>query len=431
VKRVGLLATQGIRGGKNRVVLDRIKRDGDILFAVSDRNWVIEGANVHVSLIGFDDGSETHRVLDGAPVAQINSNLTATADANEAKRLAQNFRTGFIGTTKKAPLDVAESLALNLLVRPNPAGCPNSDVIFPFYNGEDVTRASKRRWIIDFAERSLEESSQYADPFKYVVDNVRSIRVNHREERQKQKWWLLARPCQDMKDATYTLPRYIASPRVSKHRLFVWLTPPIEPDCQLIVFTRSDDYFFGVLHSRPHELWTRSQGTQVRERESGFRYTPTTCFETFPFPEPTEAQCESIAQAAKRLDELRSNWLNPPEWTREDVLEFPGSVDGPWARYVHDPDERGIGTVRYVRRVAKDAYAPDLAKRTLTNLYNERPTWLDLAHRALDEAVFAAYGWDPALSDDDLLAALLELNLARAGAGDPGAPPDEAESEAL
>jgi hypothetical protein len=99
------------------------------------------------------------------------------------------------------------------------------------------------------------------------------------------------------------------------------------------------------------------------------------------------------------------------------VLEFPGSVDGPWSRYVTDPDERGIGTVRYPRLVAKDeATAPKLKKRTLTNLYNERPTWLDLAHKKLDAAVFAAYGWDPEITYDDLLANLLSLNLERAAA---------------
>jgi hypothetical protein len=123
----------------------------------------------------------------------------------------------------------------------------------------------------------------------------------------------------------------------------------------------------------------------------------------------------SATTAAKELDTLRNNWLNPPEWTRQEVLEFPGSVHGPWVRYVHDADERGIGTVRYPRVVPKDeACAQKLAKRTLTNLYNERPTWLALAHQKLDAAVFAAYGWDPALSDDALLAALLELNLQRA-----------------
>ncbi len=148
--------------------------------------------------------------------------------------------------------------------------------------------------------------------------------------------------------------------------------------------------------------------------ESGARYTPSTCFETFPFPEPTTEQREAIAGAAKELDELRNNWLNPPEWTREEILEFPGSVDGPWARYVHDANERGIGTVKYPRSVPKgDTEAEQLAKRTLTNLYNERPTWLDLAHRKLDEAVFAAYGWDASLSDDEILAKLLALNQAR------------------
>ena len=111
---------------------------------------------------------------------------------------------------------------------------------------------------------------------------------------------------------------------------------------------------------------------------------------------------------------MRVRWLNPPEWTREEILEFPGSIDGPWARYVHDPNEHGVGTVKYPRIVPKgDIEAEQLATRTLTKLYNERPTWLDLAHRKLDEAVFAAYGWDPSLSDDEILAKLLGLNQAR------------------
>jgi len=96
---------------------------------------------------------------------------------------------------------------------------------------------------------------------------------------------------------------------------------------------------------------------------------------------------------------------------------LPGSNDGPWARLIHDSNEKGIGTVRYPRTVAKDEEcAKELKKRTLTNLYNQRPTWLDNAHRSLDEAVFAAYGWSPEISDDEILAKLLELNLQRASA---------------
>jgi hypothetical protein len=115
--------------------------------------------------------------------------------------------------------------------------------------------------------------------------------------------------------------------------------------------------------------------------------------------------------------ELRRRWLDPPEWTREEALTFPGSVDGPWARFVHDPDARGIGTVRWPRLVPRDAdCAAKLKARTLINLYNQRPTWLALAHERLDAAVFAAYGWDPAMSDEALLESLLALNLARAAA---------------
>ena len=198
---------------------------------------------------------------------------------------------------------------------------------------------------------------------------------------------------------------------VAKHRLFVWLPTVALPANVVIVFGRSDDYFFGILQSFVHELWSLRMGTRLETRP---RYTPTTCFETFPFPSPSKDQEAAIAAAAKTLDELRTAWLNPPEWTSEEILEFPGSLYGPWARYVSDPNERGIGIVRYPRLIPQgDKAALQLARRTLTNLYNERPSWLDLAHGKLDEAVYAAYGWEPTLSDEDILTRLLALNKER------------------
>jgi hypothetical protein len=159
------------------------------------------------------------------------------------------------------------------------------------------------------------------------------------------------------------------------------------------------------------------QGTQLRERESGFRYTPTTCFETFPFPEPNKQQGNEIGEAAKELNELRENWLNPPEWTLTRELIFSGSIDGPWSRFVHKPNKQGIGTVRYPRVEPRDEEAvKKLAKRTLTNLYNERPTWLAHAHAKLDAAVAAAYGFAIDLSDEAILEKLLVLNLDRSAA---------------
>jgi hypothetical protein len=124
---------------------------------------------------------------------------------------------------------------------------------------------------------------------------------------------------------------------------------------------------------------------------------------------------DDVAAAAKDLNEWRENWLNPPEWTVEKILEFPGSIDGPWARYVVKPDKNGIGTVRYPRLEPRDGdCAAKLKDRTLTKLYNERPAWLDLAHKKLDAAVAAAYGWPADLSDEAILEKLLALNLERA-----------------
>jgi hypothetical protein len=118
------------------------------------------------------------------------------------------------------------------------------------------------------------------------------------------------------------------------------------------------------------------------------------------------------------LNELRERWLDPPEWTVEKILEFPGSVNGPWSRYL-DPStldpQRSTGLVRYPRLEPRDAdCAAKLKKRTLTNLYNERPAWLDLAHKKLDAAVAAAYGWPADLGDEQILERLLALNLERA-----------------
>ena len=130
-----------------------------------------------------------------------------------------------------------------------------------------------------------------------------------------------------------------------------------------------------------------------------------------------ERQKIDISTAAKELNELRENWLNPAEWTTTRVLEFPGATDGPWSRFVVDPDTREIGTVRYPVIEPRDQdCAEKLAKRTLTNLYNERPAWLANAHAKLDHAVASAYGFNADLTDEQLLEHLLALNRERAEA---------------
>jgi hypothetical protein len=367
-------------------------------------------------MIGFDDGSEKSRALDGKSVTAINANLTATAvDITTAQRLGANGAMSFQGPVKVGSFELAADRATKILLAPNPHGRPNSDVMLRWVNARDLTSRDREFWIINFGTRSEQEASLYEGPFWHVDLAVKPERLTNRDQQRRRHWWRLGRSGEDWATASTGLTRTIFTPRVGKHRLFSFVSGTTLPDSAVVGFARDDDYFFGVLHSRFHEAWARAQGTQLRERESGFRYTPTTCFETFPFPEPTEQQEIEIAAVAKELNDLRENWLNPPEWTTTRVLEFPGSIDGPWSRFVVDPDACGIGMVHYPRTAARDdECAKKLAKRTLTNLYNERPAWLAHSHARLDTAVAAAYGFDAELTDEQILEKLLALNIERA-----------------
>jgi type II restriction/modification system DNA methylase subunit YeeA len=412
-KRAGLLATQGIRGGLNREVLKRIKKTGDIFFAISDREWILDGANVHVSMVGFDDASEGQRTLDSQRVENINSNLTATtADITSAARLFRNKSVGFIADVKAGKFDLPEPAAFQMLTQPNPHNRPNSNVLLPWVNSLDILRRPRRWWIVDFGvDLSKDDAARYQLPFSRIQKDVFPERAKVKRKTYRERWWLHAEPCAEMRRQIASLERFLVTTTVSKHRVFAWLTAPTLPDHQLVAFARDDDYFFGVLHSRFHEVWGLKLGTRLETRP---RYTPTTSFETFPFPEPTNEQKIDISNAAKELNELRENWLNPPEWTTTRTLEFPGATDGPWSRFVVDPDARGIGTVRYPRVEARDDdCAKKLAKRTLTNLYNERPAWLANAHAKLDNAVAQAYGFPVDLTDEQILERLLALNQQR------------------
>ena len=373
--RVGLLATQGIRGKDNRTVLQRIKHTGEIFMAYPDRDWVLDGAAVHISIVCFDDGSESEIVFDGSIIeGKINSNLTVGADSGAAKRLEENTGIAFEGPSPKAPFDITPDLALQMLSQPlNVNGRPNSDVVRPVLNARDITQRPRGAYTIDFGIMGIEEACQYEMPFEHVRKHVYPKRLEKSQAPHRNRWWRYARPRPNMREAIKGLQRYVVKPRISKHTIFVWADTDTLCNDSNDVFARDDDYFFGVVHSFAHRIWALEMGTQLETRP---RYTPTTCFETFPFPEPSEDQREAIAEAALELNKLREGWLNPP-----------------------------------------DMPETELKKRTLTNLYNTRPTWLQLAHEKLDAAVADAYGWQVDLADGEILERLLMLNLARAGQG--------------
>ncbi|HML24423.1 MAG TPA: N-6 DNA methylase [Aggregatilinea sp.] len=399
VKRVGLLATNSIRGGTNREVLNRIKEVGDIFMAWSDREWILEGAAVRVSMVGFDDGSEFEKELDGQSVAFINSDLTKSVDVTGAQRLKENIGISSIGPQKDGPLDIPQDLAETMLAATNISKLDNSNVVKPYMNGNDIVKRSRQYWVIDFASLSEEEAAQYEIPFKYLEQILKPIRSTNRDRQRRENWWRMGRSGSDYRASVAGLTRQIFTPRVAKHRVFVWVDVRVFPDSAVVAIARSDDYFFGVLHSKLHEVWSLRMGTWLGKGNDP-RYTPTTTFETFPFPwppgqEPTDHPTyRAINAAAQQLHTEREAWLNPP----------------------------GVPESR-------------LKKRTLTNLYNALQVFrgeasgrvetaagdfaprLDVLHRTLDEAVCDAYSWPHAIlaDEEEMLRRLLALNLERAG----------------
>ena len=407
-KRAGLVATNSIRGGANRRALQAATDNRRIFEAWGDEPWVIDGAAVRVSLICFsrtDEGSVGGTCLDGASVDEIYADLTARRDGvgvdlTCVRRRPENASVAFMADTKGGPFDVSGDQAREWLRLPaNPNGRTNADVLKPWVNGMDLTRRPAGKWIVDFGfDVSVSDAALYEEPFRWVKDQVQPTWEEQRPAGRRDRWWLHHRPRPNMWSALDGLPRYIATPTVAKHRLFAWFDTRVCPDHQLIVVARDDDTTFGILHSRFHEVWSLRLGTSLEDRP---RYTPSTTFETFPFPEgltpdipageyADDPRAVAVALQAQRLVELRDRWLNPPEWVE--------LVDEPIPGYPK----------RLVPRDEEAAKA--LKKRTLTNLYNARPQWLADAHEALDAAVAAAYGWSADISDDEMLRELLTLN---------------------
>ncbi len=404
--RAGLVATNSIRGGANRRVLEPLAQAGAITDAWGDEPWTLDGAAVRVSLVCWGRDRAAAATLDGVAVPAVHADLTAeAADLTTARKLPENAGVAFMGDTKGGAFDVPGELARRWLLLPsNPNGRPNADVLRPWANGMDVTRRPSDTWIIDFGWTMTEaEAAYFSAPYVHVVVNVQP-QAKSKRDAYTRTWWRHTRPRPEMQQALKGLSRFIVTPTVAKHRLFAWMCQPTLPDHQLIVIARDDDTTFGILHSRLHEVWALGLGTWLGVGNDP-RYTPSTTFETFPFPPgltpdrpaasyAADPHARAIALAAQVLVAARDRWLNPPELVTRTPEVSPGYPDCLLPRGA--------------------TAAKTLRGRTLTALYNTRGTpagaWLDGLHATLDTAVAAAYGWPTDLGDAEVLSRLLALN---------------------
>lgn len=412
INAFGLVATSAIRAGVNLKYIDKAVPFHLAFNVWDDEPWVLDGANVRISIICCSM-ENLPKALNGQPADKINSDLTAFSFGGFAKAqsLNNNSSIAFQGSKKVGNFEVPGKLARHFITSEfNPHLQPNENVLKRSWLTTDFTQRDRDMWIIDFGtSMTQEEASLFEAPFRHIEKEIKARRQSNRRPSRSARWWLHGDPQPAMRLAIAGLSRYLVTPEVTERRIFVWAHPRILPDCKLMVIAKEDDITFGILQSRLHALWAKYNGG-VRGRAR--TYTPDTTFVTFPFPKgltpnipavdySSDPRATSIAEAARRLNDMRENWLNPPDLVKRLPEVVPGYPD---------------------RIVPRDAAAAEaLMMRTLTNLYNERPTWLNMVHKELDRAVAAAYGWTDwsaeGLPDDVILERLFKLNQERAAAG--------------
>ncbi|GAM04987.1 DNA methyltransferase yeeA [Novosphingobium sp. MBES04] len=422
LQRAGLVATQAIRRGTNRKALSGPAAANGIFHAWSDQEWTVDGADVRVSLICFEPQQHRDATLDARKVSAIGADLKPKLTETAPLVISTNKGVAAQGTISGGPFEVPPDLARRFLSAPtNPNGETNAEVLRPWKNGDDLTDRPSDWWIIDFGEREQAEAAFFELPYA-CLDSAWKLEQQRRtaagekalrdgEPKTAARWWIMQRRRTKLLRDIQSRRRYLATPRVSKHRFFVWLEPQTIPDTRLVVFKREDDTFMGILQSNVHEVWSLRLGGKHGVGNDP-EYVHTLTFDTFPFPEgltpdasaadyADHPRAQAIAAAAARLNELRENWLNPADLVVREPEVVPGYPD---------------------RILPKDeAAAKELKKRTLTNLYNARPQWLANAHAALDAAVVDAYGWGEdwragRLDEDEILARLFALNQSRSTA---------------
>ncbi len=370
-QRAGLVGTNSISQNSGRgASLDYIVANGGVITdAVSSEKWPGD-AKVHVSLVNWVKSPRepiTEFSLDGLNVGGITTSFRVRGDSDwVAVTLPQNRGRCFQGPIPVgAGFIVSAGVAGQLLAD---STIDYSEVVRRYLVGDDVANRvdqSPGRWILDFAQLSLERASQYPAALAIVRREVLPFRETVRRDGHRKKWWLFGEPRVGLRKALKTKRRYIAVGRVAKRMLMTWQQSNTCPSDLVNVFSFDDDYSMGILLSKTHDAWAWAQSSTLK---GDLRYTPTTVFATFPWPDPvSDAARERVAAAASALYARRSELCL----------------------------EHNLG---------------------LTKLYNlmDDGAFTDLAalHRSLDVAVAAAYGWPAGVAQDaaELVRRLTELN---------------------
>ena len=413
----GLIATNTIAQGDTRASgLRWICEHGGEIFAARKRvKWPGSSA-VMVSLLHVMKGSLSGaRRLDDREVETITAFLFHRGGHDDPARIAANAGKSFQGSivlgmgftfddtdTKGIATPLAD---MERLLEKDPC---NREVVFPYIGGKGVNTSpthAHHRYVMNFGERSEAECrGRWPELMAIVETKVKPERMklanNPDGRRRKEYWWQFGRITPALEAAVAGLDRVLAISRISNSFAFTFLPAGMVYNEKIVVFPFSNSAPFAALQSRAHEIWARFFSTTLKD---DLQYTPSDCFETFPFSESWE-QHPVLEAAGKTYYDCRATLM---------VTNNEG-LTKTYNRF-HDPDERDPEILKLrdlhagMDRVILDAYA-----------WNDVPTDCEfLLDYEIDEEEWRnkkkpwRYRW-PNEVRDEVLARLLELNAERA-----------------
>lgn len=410
----GLIATNTIAQGDTRSTgLRYICEQGGTIYNAQKRMKWPGLAAVVVSVIHVFKGKyENRKLLDGREVNLISTFLFHAGGNENPAVLLANAGKSFIGsyvlgmgfTFDDSNPDATPLSEMHQLIEQNPK---NAERIFPYIGGDEVNSSpihAYQRYVINFFDMSEEDAWNFPDLMEIVKAKVKPERDVQKRDALRIKWWQYAEKRPGLVNAIAHLKRVLVIARVTKYVAFTFLDANIIFNEKLVVFPFENTNVFCLLQSQIHEIFTRFFSSTLGD---GLNYSPSDCFQTFPFPENWETN-PTLETAGKTYYEYRADLM---------VRNNQGLTDT-YNRF-HDPDERHPDILQLrllhaqVDRAVLDAYG-------WTDISTECTFLLDYEDEEDDENTSKRqkkkpwrYRW-PEEIHDEVLARLLELNQQRA-----------------
>jgi Eco57I restriction-modification methylase/MmeI, target recognition domain len=309
---IGLIATNTIAQGDTRATgLQWLVRDGLVIRdAVRSMPWPGEAA-VTVSVVHLEKGmavdSGTTANLDGADLLAINSRLRPGAERDDPHALGANAALSFIGSYVLGTGFVLTPEERDTLVRSNAA---NAKLILPYINGQELnTKPSQDpdRFIINFGDMPFEQAGRWPDLLSILRERVKPERDRNNRETYRKYWWQYAEKRSELMSLLPGRKRCLVTALSGKHRCFSFQPTDRVLDQTLIVFLIDNHTCFAILSSRTHSVWATLLSATLKADQ---RYTPSECFETFPFSNSDPGvEIPALDEIGQRLYEARTGYM--------------------------------------------------------------------------------------------------------------------------